>query len=152
MKGLDARPILLALVAVSAAVADDREAASDNRLAVDIEVLEGVGGCRYRLFGFVVEHGFLNARFHNGCGEPAVFNLCLRNEDGSRSNRAKWVEGNRAADLGLGHEATIPSQRVRWTVDEPACPTPEDAAVGGPSSRARQPDRLVVTDVREILQ
>ena len=124
MKGLDAGPILLALVVAGAAVADDREAASDNRLAVDVEVLESAGGCRYELLGFVVEHGFLNARFHNGCGEPAVFNLCLRNEDGSRSNRAKWVEGNSTANLGLGHEATIPSQRVRWTVDEPACREP----------------------------
>ncbi len=68
---------------------------------------------------------------------------------GNQSNRAKRVEGNRSADLGLGHETTIPNQRIRWTVDEPACPTPEDAAVGGPSSRARQPDRLLLTGVRE---
>ncbi len=45
-----------------------------------------------------------------------------------------------AADLGLGHETTNPSQLIRWTVHEPAYPTPEDAAVGGPSSGTRKPE------------
>ncbi len=115
------------------------EAAIRPGLSSVTNQVPGAGGCAYRLTGFAVESHFVYARLENGCGEAAVFKLCIRDRSGNQSNRAKRVEGNRSAELGLGHETTIPNQQIRWTVDEPACPTPEDAAVGGPSSRARPP-------------
>ena len=104
------------------------------------DVVRGAGGCAYRLSGFAVASHFVYVSLENGCGEAVVFNLCVRDRSGSQSNRAKRVEGNGSAKLGLGHETAIPDQQIPWSVDEPACPPPEDTAVDGPSSRAQPPD------------
>jgi hypothetical protein len=93
-------------------------------LSSAVESVRGAQGCRYRLLGFVVRHHFIYARFENGCGEPAVFNLCIRDASGKPSNRATPAGPKQPAEIGLGHVASIPDQRVRWAVDEPACRKP----------------------------
>ena len=125
--------VALSLAVGHGAGAAGGEAATPAGLSTATDVVRGTGGCSYRLAGFAVESHFVYARLENGCGEAAVFTLCVRDRSGNPSNRAKRVESNRSADLGLGHETTIPSQQIRWAVDEPACPTPEDAAGAGPS-------------------
>jgi hypothetical protein len=119
-------PLLASLAGLfaagGAAAADPKGGSIHNGLTADAVARAGPGGCAYRLIGFTVESAFVVARFHNGCGAPAVFNLCLRDAAGNASNRAVRAEGNSAADLGLGHESLVPDQRVRWTVDAPACP------------------------------
>ena len=119
-------PVLVSLagwLAAGGAVAADPSGDSAHAgLTAETGIRAGPGGCAYRLIGFTVESAFVVARFHNGCGAPAVFNLCLRDAAGNASNRAVRAEGNRTADLGLGHESVVPDQRVRWTVNAPACP------------------------------
>ena len=128
----------LLLAALSLAVghgagAAGGEAAIRPGLSSVTNEVPGAGGCAYRLTGFAVESHFVYARLENGCDEAAVFNLCVRDRNGNASNRAQRVQGKRSADLGLGHETTIPNQQIRWSVDEPACPQPEAAGGGDPS-------------------
>ena len=123
----------LALLAAWAGAASAGEEEPYAGLSARVAARHGAGGCEYRLLGFALRDRFLYARFRNGCAEPAVFNLCLRDRSGRESNRATPAQANRPAEIGLGHVDTIPDQRVRWTVDEPACAKPAegDPAGGG---------------------